>query len=559
MKSYDAGHVETQKVLPEPLASAGLWNVGTFALPSTMLSVASAAVFGVVFAFLRAGGAEQELFVLPSPYAFVIGTAAAALAWCIALRCRHRPGRIWPRIWALALACLSSVTALLGLLFHDRAWALALAVAALAATAALAPRMAKLRPDSAMVQHVAPVSLLMILLVILPSSCAVRRMIAGQTEHRVDQRIRQLRLWATEVNEITSFDWRRMEDGPDAAAGEIKKLEQLSFKGDRNDAELWRSASILGRDGELTTAMQALTEQVVAGLSPGRVPRVSDLKEPAFHWDDQEKVWKAYAQFPKLSEIAGAYHQELGRLFAEFQDVPPEGAKIVEYRQHYAAQRQLLQKHLNETARSWTDNWAAFKVPLLGRAEVPLHDLLQTSFIRDQDVSFTPGDLTRLTALPLVRLKKLAPGATGCHVQSFDEKSREYFRLDCYSYVPRKAGTGADLRVEMRVVYESAEFRRLGNESLPSEIFFLFLVPEGRERGEFGAAVLNDLAAAARHSSEGMEIRSVDRGGSYGTGFKIETSDGVVRVSRPVPMPLNGLDPAPQAVMVRAVRSNHRG
>ena len=577
MKSYDAGHVETQSLLPEPLAGGGLWNVGTFALPSTMLSVASAAVFGAVFGFFRLGGAEQQLFVLPFPYTSLIGTAAAILAWCIALRCRHRPGRIWPRIWALALASLSSAIAVLGILIPDRSWVLALAVAALAAAATLAPRLAKLRPDSAWVQHVAPLSLLMILLVILPSSCAVRHIIAKETERRVDHQIQQFRLWTTEVSEITSFDWKRFEDSPDAAATEIEKLAKLSFKSAGNDAEIWRSAAILGKDGDLASAMQALTEQVVAGFDTARAPRVSDLKEPALHWDDQEKRWKAYAQFPKLSGIAGSYHQELGRLFADLQDVPSEGVKQVEYRQHYTVQRQLLQRELNEIANGWADNWVAFRVPhheeLIGRTQAPLYELLHSSFIGNQEASYAPGDLWQLTSLPLYRLKKLvegAPGcggervdghgethaeARGCHCQSFDEHLHEYFRLDCYSYMPRKEGTGAELRVEMRIVYESLSMKRLGGQSFPSEIYFHFLIPEGMGNGEFSDSVMKDLAAAARRSSPYVNVRPSGRSGSSAGGFRIETNDAVVRVFRPVVVSLKGLSPEPQALMVRAVRS----
>jgi hypothetical protein len=561
MKSYDAGHVETQVVLPEPLAGTALWNLGTFALPSTMLSIASAAVFATVWGFLQLGGAEQELFVLPPPYTSIIGLVAAALGWLIAVRCRRRPGRIGPRIWTLVLASLSSAIALLAFFLHDRSWLLALAVAALAAAATLAPRLAKLRPNNPMVQHIAPLSLLMILLVILPSSCAVRRVIAKGTERRVDRRIRQFKAWTAEVSEITSFDWSRIEDSPAAAAGEIQKLENLSFKAERNDAEIWRSAAILGKDGDLAAAMQGLTARVVAGFDPARSPRVSQFKEPALHWDEQDKRWKAYGQFPKLSEIAGSYHQELGRLFTELRDVPSEGARSPEYRQHYAAQRRLLREHLIELANSWPDNWAAFRVPqheeLIGRTETSLNELLQASFINDGETSFAPGDLWQLTSLPLYRLKSLAAGAAarGCHSQNFEEGRHQYFRLDCYSYAPRKEGMGAELRVEMRVVYESAARKRLGAGSLPSEIYFHFLIPEGVESGPFSDAVMNDLAVAARHSSPGTDPRPVGRSGSFAGGFTIGGYGEAVRVYRPVVVPLNGLTPELQAVMIRAVRS----
>jgi len=372
--TFGAGHVESQTALPEPLASTGFWNVGSFALPATLLSFSSALVFALVFAFLQSGDASQKLFVLPLPGTALIAAVAAALGWIIVRNCRNRPGRLWPRVWALLLTCSSAAIMLLGLVFHDRSWVLALAVAALSAAVALAPRLIKLRPNNAMVQRIAPLTLL-VLLVIVPSSCGVRRMIARKTEERVDRRIQQIRLWTMQVQEATSFDWSKMEDSPAAAAKAVESLKHLHFDG-IDDAELWRSAALLGKDAVLVQAMQSLTGAVVAGLAPERVPKVSDLREAAIRWDDEEKRWQSYTKFPQLSEFTGGYHQELGRLFGELasRDESGASASLVDYRQHYAAQRGVLQAQLKELASTWADNWAVFRVPqhgeLIGREKI---------------------------------------------------------------------------------------------------------------------------------------------------------------------------------------------
>nr|MDQ3282187.1 hypothetical protein [Acidobacteriota bacterium] len=73
MKSYEAGHTETETALPEPLSAQGLWSLTTFALPSSQLSFASAAIYFVVLLYLATGGAKRSLFVLPWP-----GTACVA-------------------------------------------------------------------------------------------------------------------------------------------------------------------------------------------------------------------------------------------------------------------------------------------------------------------------------------------------------------------------------------------------------------------------------------------------------------------------------------------------
>jgi hypothetical protein len=583
MNSYNGAHVESHGVLPEPLARTGAWNIGTLALPAVMLSACSAAVFALVLLILGMGS-RHELFVLQFPGVFVTGAVAAVLAWAIAFRCRRRPGRLWPRLWALCLACLNSTIALLGFVFHDRSWALALALAGLAAAATLLPRLLKLRPDSPMVQWVAPLSALMILLLILPTSCGLRRTIEKRTEQRVEQRIQMFRLWTTQVKEATEFDWRRMEESPEAAANAVATLKRLTFQSAVDDVDLWRAATSLGKDVELEAAMSGLTAEVVASLAPERVPRISGLREPAIRWDAHDRRWRNYTQFLALSEITGSYYREVGRMFDELgsEDRSGTSAKLVDYQQHYAMYRDAMRDHLNAVATTWADNWAVYRVPhhdaLIGRQRLSLNELLRAPFIGDADQSLAPGQLLQLTALPLQRLKSMAQGtpgcqgsvpisrdqskgevrgALGCLCQNFDENGHEYFRLDCYSYLPRAQGTGADLRVEMRLVYQSAG-RRLGRSSVPAEVYFHFLIPEGIDSDQFQAAVMTDLAAATRHFLTDESIRSTDRGGSVAGGFVIEHGRRSVRVRHPVVVLLNGLTPEPNALLVRVESFNDR-
>lgn len=562
MKSVDAGHTETQLNLPDPLDGVGLWGIGTFALPAPLLSAASAFSFAVVWAVLQLQPAKRALFVLPFPWGFAIGAVAAGLAGWIAVSCRRRPGRRWPRIWSLMLAGASTVFALLAAIFPAEPWSLTLVVAALAAAFTLAPRLVKLRPDSPMLQRIAPLTLLLVLLIVLLTAWKVRDAVADQTAERVDRHIAQLRLWTTEIGQVTGFDWKRMEDSPGAAAKMADRLKDLHFAGELEDAELWRSAASLGKDDELAQAAQGLMDAVVAGFAPERVPRVSSLKEPALRWDYQDKRWENYSEFPRLSEITGTYHQELGRLFGELAlQSPPTGgsAKPVDLQQYHAARQRLLQSDLNRLAGSWADNWAVFKVPghgeLIGRDEAPLDEVLKAPFTDGRVETFAAADLWQLSELPLSRVRALGPHAPGCLTQEYEEGEYEYFRLDCYSYAPRKAGTGAELRIEMRLVYRSESLQPLDESSWPTEIYFHFLIPEGEGSDSFRERVMKDLARVAQKSPQWI-IRSTDRGGSVAGGFRLQVGDSSLRVIRPSFVTLEGPTPAPRALRVRVERTS---
>ena len=551
MRSHEGGHTQAQTVLPEPLSADSVWTRATFALPAAQLSVTSFAVLVTVFAFLQVGR-EHALFVLPATATFAIAAFAAALAWSIVLRCRHRPGRRAPRMWALFLAGFTSTVALLALLCRMSPIVLAFAVAGLTAALTLAPRLIKVQPDNAMAQRIAPLSLLAAL-IILPAACAVRHAVAQQTSRRVNDRIEQIRAWSAAIKEVTDHDWSQLEDHSDSAATEIETLKALDFRGEAQDIELWRSASLLGRDEELSAAMQQLTDQIVAGFDLERAPRVSILKEPALRWDVSERRWQSYARFAGLSEITGAYYHELGRLYTELGPASnmSENEQESRYAQHYAVDGQLLQRHLNEFSATWTDNWVVQEVPGHDGQLIAIRDLLASPFAQTDDGAFAAGDLLRLSSVSLSAMRQLARRARGCHLQSYEEHGQEYSRLDCYAYAPAQHGTGAELRAELRLVYWNSP-RRASRQQAPSEIYFHFVVPEGENGDRYVDVVMTGLAAAAQQSAPSAVIRRNGRSGSVASGFTLRDGSSGVRVFHPAVVTLVGLNSPRSAVVVRA-------
>ena len=187
----------------------------------------------------------------------------------------------------------------------------------------------------------------------------------------------------------------------------------------------------------------------MAGLDPDKVPLVSTFQEPAIFWNTDSDRWEIGLAFPPASEVVGLYHQEIGRIFdeVELEGAPPASHAWVDLKQHCSAAKEMLRQHLHDQEGTWTDGWAVYRVPsheaLLARSEIPLVDLLQTSMTGGGEDALRPADLPNLMRLTLrdVEERHRLQGCreTGRYSRGFFQ----YFRLDCYSYLPRKCGPGS--------------------------------------------------------------------------------------------------------------------
>lgn len=537
MHSFDSSHRQTQTQWPDPLAGGELWNPGSWALPATTLSVASLVAFVGVLAFTLRSELMRTLFVLPFHPAF-FSVPAAALAWFIALTCRNRPGRHFPRYWVLILAVGASAVAAASLLPEPgrQPWLHNLVLATAAAVLTLTPRLVRVAPDSRLVQSIATLSLVGVLVLVLPSAFVIGRGAVERQRHRVETHLRALCDGTAEVRQATGYDWSRMAENPPAAAAVVEPLSQMQLDQVTADPTLWRIAATLGLAEELAATAEELMESLAGGLSPDRAPQLSALPEPAVWWDHERKRWVASAAFPALSRTTGEYHRQLGRLF---QELAPDGAAVPAglARRHRELQEEL-RSALEQQASSFSDGWIVESLPgELGSPPPPLVEVLQASLLEDPSESLAPADLGQLMRMTLGRTQVLARRAPGCKERTYEEGSYEYSRLDCYAYRPAGEDGGADLRVEMRLVYRSRPARELGSWEKPAEVFFLFPVPAGEEgigaAERYAQQVMSELAAAVGRLWNGG-VRPADRGGTHHLGFRLVADDGEgLRVYRP--------------------------
>ncbi|HBL29419.1 MAG TPA: hypothetical protein DD490_21515 [Acidobacteria bacterium] len=554
--SDDLSHHETQTALPGPLLVTGFWDkVGTWALPASSLSLASAFVLVVTILFLVRNREMRSLFLLSWKSGLVIAVVAAAIAWSIVILCGRRPGRLWPRVWALIVAGLCTASVILVPLFPEATWVSALTVAGAAAAVTLGSRLVRLPPDSGMIPKIAPLTALLVLAGVLPAVAWLGDSIVAGKRERVAAMIEQVRRWTTEVAAVAGRDWTGggWEDANRAAASlaQIQPAAKL-------DLSLWREAFYLERDQELAQEVGKLLQATAQGFDEDRVPRVSRLRDPAFYFDPVAKRWEESAVFPEASETVGRYFQEMGRIFQELdlQVGLAESTALAELKKSYLEEsRPGVVKQLSGQMQEWTDHWAVFRVPghdtLLGFSEMPLGKLLKSPI---PTLGIPASDLPVLLSLSFQRVRsfKLIPGCRPLapYTETKDGSSRQYSRLDCFSYGPRTDTLGAWPRIEMRLVYASQANRGLLSDQKPSEIYFLFPLPEGRVENEFQKQVMSDLAEAVRETTE-REVAPIDRSGSTENGFRVRGEGLTITVYKPSFEPLYEKR---KALVVRAER-----
>ncbi|HKI06095.1 MAG TPA: hypothetical protein VKK31_29215 [Thermoanaerobaculia bacterium] len=550
-QTFDAGHTETVRNLPRPLQSGRY--PGTWALPATTLSATSLVVLLVVLLFLQAGETSRALFRLPVSAGWP-ALAAAVMAWGIALCCLNRPGRPFPRWWVLGLAILSTGVALTGFLAGELGKSPllhALSMATLMSSVTLLPRLLKLQPDRRLVQHVAPLGLVIVLFIALPAAFAFGRKAVDERKQRVADTIAELSREAEEVRAVSSFNWTKDSDRRPEAIGQMERFQALPLEPWVPDRYLWQGAAILGEEERLGASYRALLDAVVAGIDPARTPK---LWQPQFVWNREAQRWERDPVFADLSAAVAGYHWRSGQLLRALE--PPAGDDPVlrDLAAYYGNKKAEAGERLKAFSGTWDEDWAP---PLVearepgSRASVsPLADLLRRPLLEDD--SLRPVSLEKLLELKLGKSRTLFESARGCGERAYDEDDFEYVRMDCYAYAARldPEKPGVDLRVELRVVYKSEEFEELGRGDLPTELFFLFPVPSGSQASQYREDVMAALAAAVREEHGGATLTMIDRSGSAGKGFSFETAEG--RRLRVVSSPIDDLSGGVPGIQVRA-------
>jgi len=556
--SKDIGHRETVTDLPHPGSPPPVWSLASLGLPAGALTWASLGITVLVFSGVWGPPFLRSLFRLPWPVG-VWASAATVIGAIVIWGCRRRPGRHFPRLWTIGL---TGAMALLGLyslvdpVAGGSPWCHAAALAGFTGTVVLLPRLVRVGPERRWIETIAPAGVAGAMALLVPVLCFV----VWSYHHEVDRLDGVIALAQLRGGELeATADQARNGSGLELARLDrrLAELDDLSFAGRSSLQNLWRAAVTLGREDELGSALADLADGLVEGLSPAVAPRVSSLNETAVRWDPEAGKWVASSEFRRVSHLVGRYYQRLGGLFAALdpQTVEADSAALESYRERYGKEREVLRGYLQATRQEWADHWAVARVPgaddLVQTVEPALTPLLQAPLLAQEYEALAPADLPKLLDLDAERARSLAARVPDCRLRSYRENGSAYERVDCDAYSPAAGDSlGAELRIELRLVYVASNGSGVEQGQRPHEVFFLFPVPANRNENDYLEKVAQAVADAAAARWDGA-LRLLDRSGSALNGFALENDDARVIVHRPR---LNSFLKGQKAVVVRAER-----
>jgi hypothetical protein len=434
-------HPQTDRYPPELFGAVrGLGRLGCWALPSETITVASVAGSVILGLFLSYSDATRFFFRLPASPAPLsplwLCAAGTLLALAIVAGVWRRPGPPMPRVWAwtVLLVNFSILVILCALMkfpgwvpqpLHGR-WPLhGLSVAALAAAMALIPRLVRTHPLSARVQHVGPVSLASLLVIVfIPTFLFINSQIDHERATLL-QMARNLDKASNELRNAASYNYAQLTGRNSARRNDATEaLIALRTAADRlalPDATRWEAVGILEENdeiekGRVEQATRNLIDAVHAVLSSEHIPRLRTgryiLTGDPLHYtanDEWNRSARTAPRFAVPAAMASAYYSCAARWAARIAELKT-GPEASYYSREVEA---LLATTMEELSKRPDTFWWAQLLRQPSNSATParldIASVLETPLsARARDTAGSEGE-----ASPVAQLDRWASAAWG--------------------------------------------------------------------------------------------------------------------------------------------------
>lgn len=509
-------------------------NIPLATLPANAITVASIIVFIVIITITIVQLATNNLalqieFEQETPYLIlqILSIITACLILLITFTCRDRPGSFIPRIWLVFLTLISIAIAsilvfsiditgipILKYLNINSSLLYAFIIATFVATLTLAPRLGKISPHNKLLQFLGIIVLLISLLLGSIGTVVFNQYanhhannsgsiapINTNLKQALDQFIAECNTVIEKIEMVVNYPWDDFTTNISGAKTILETAQTFDLQMPKTNIDIWQEnghPEIISKQALAKEKVDTIYTNLLQAIQINRLPKLSDLEQPSSYWDDDARQWIENPNFKEYSRIVGQYYILIDNLFHQ---LTSEDSVINEIYQQKSAN---FESSIRETLNIWADNWMPYQLHnaslRFNGNQMALKEIFETKLTNDLSIV----NIRSLLELTLETAKNT--DIKSCFRREYTKGSYEYFRLDCYAYAPTPDETGAQLRIEMRIVYQGRKFYA---HAKPVEIYFLFPLGNHVENyNSYKSYIMNSLF-------EALSPFWVNQGGNY--------------------------------------------
>lgn len=445
---------------PTPLENKQIWNPGSWLLPASTLSIASALLFIFVILYVYFNENLREVFLLPmyalpdfiKPYGLkILAGSAFIISIFITLITSPRPSRLHVKIWSLIIVLISIVTLWAVLNTKPTAWSEdfwkwlsfqhTLVLATFMGAVTLLPRLLKPRVDSRAIQYVTPITLLF--LISFPLSALVfnfaEKIEEGQ-KNLVNNTLNSLKNENEILSKLTSRDSEiSLEEKTN------KLIELLSrTKITKDILAIAAKMSKYDLDVEKTTEKEIEEEfsqifENINKLSESKLPSIYEQGLPPFKYVDEK--WKLDTETFDTNKKIVNYYRALDKYLTvrriELEKSPLENKQDAILKLSETVE--VLKMKLDSKFNNWMDRWLVYQMPEIFSnkeysSEALIEDIMEIPIFDESSLSRF-GTVTIILGLPGTdsTLRGYAAQKNNCFFYEKDIiKRHSFFR--CFAY-----------------------------------------------------------------------------------------------------------------------------